>query len=88
LEHPDQPQYRHRMRLANPTFGPCVWQTPARGVWLALGFVETTDGYAEWRGSDTGRKTPTPSTAQGLETTARAAEGSCHKGTMAKVRKV
>jgi hypothetical protein len=29
------------------------------------GFVETTNGYAEWRGSDTGRRTPTPSTAQG-----------------------
>jgi VHL beta domain/PUB domain len=57
LQHPDQPQYR-RMRLANPTFGPGVWQTPARGVWLALGFVETTDGYAEWRTAGDDAVTP------------------------------
>jgi hypothetical protein len=35
---PARPQYR-RLRLANATFGPAMWQTPARGLLLALGFV-------------------------------------------------
>jgi hypothetical protein len=35
---PSRSQYRH-LRLANATFGPAVWNTPARGLLLALGFV-------------------------------------------------
>jgi PUB domain len=39
LQHPDNPQYR-QIRTANRTFAEAVWNTPARGVLLAAGFVE------------------------------------------------
>ncbi|GKY96280.1 hypothetical protein MPSEU_000587500 [Mayamaea pseudoterrestris] len=38
-QHPDLPKYR-RIRTANAHFAQDVWNTPARGVLLALGFVE------------------------------------------------
>ena len=39
VQHPTQAQYR-RIRLANPTFSSQIWNTPARGLFLAAGFVE------------------------------------------------
>lgn len=39
LQHPDQPYYRS-FRIANRLFGPQLWQTPARGILLAMGFYE------------------------------------------------
>ncbi|KAL7559023.1 hypothetical protein ACA910_016367 [Epithemia clementina (nom. ined.)] len=45
LHHPNEPKYR-RIRLANRTFSSQVWNTPARGLFLAAGFVEQ-GAYAE-----------------------------------------
>jgi PUB domain/VHL beta domain len=46
VKHPDQPQLR-QIRLANPTFSEYVWNTPAKGVLLAMGFIEN-DAYVEF----------------------------------------
>jgi hypothetical protein len=43
---PDVAVYRH-VRIANPTFADAVWQTAARGVFLATGWVEH-GAYLEW----------------------------------------
>lgn len=45
VQHPDKPQYR-QIRTANRTFAQAVWNTPAKGVLLAAGFVEH-GAYAE-----------------------------------------
>ena len=39
LQNPSVPKYR-RIRLANPIFASQIWNTPARGLFLAAGFVE------------------------------------------------
>lgn len=39
LHEPANAKYR-QIRIANPTFFQSVWQTPARGLLLAMGFVE------------------------------------------------
>jgi len=39
LHEPGNPKYR-QIRIENPTFHSAVWQTPARGLLFAMGFVE------------------------------------------------
>jgi hypothetical protein len=39
VQHPGDCKYR-RLRMANPNFAQHVWLTPAKGILLALGFVE------------------------------------------------
>jgi hypothetical protein len=46
VQHPNEVKYR-RIRIANATFRQHVWDTPARGVLLAVGFVEH-QGYVEF----------------------------------------
>jgi hypothetical protein len=46
VQHPDKVQYR-RIPIANAIFRHHVWDTPGRGVLLALGFVEHY-GYVEF----------------------------------------
>lgn len=53
-QQPDNPHYR-QIRIANRTFADAVWDTPAKGVLLAAGFVEH-GAYAEL-GSDTALST-------------------------------
>jgi hypothetical protein len=43
--HPDKPSYRH-IRISNRNFYQGIWQTAARGLLLAAGFVEQ-NAYAE-----------------------------------------
>lgn len=50
LEHPDVIRYR-QIRLANPHFFHNIWNTSARGLLLAIGFVEHL-GYAELGSSE------------------------------------
>jgi hypothetical protein len=39
VQHPKETKFR-RLRMANPIFSNGVWMTPAKGLLLALGFVE------------------------------------------------
>lgn len=49
LQHPDEPRYRS-FRISNPQFGPRLWNTTARGVFLAAGFYEHA-GYVQVGGN-------------------------------------
>jgi PUB domain len=49
-QHPENATYRH-IRIANRTFADTVWNTAARGVFLASGWVEH-GAYLEWGVAD------------------------------------
>jgi hypothetical protein len=55
---PDEPKYR-RMRIGNPNFQRHVYNTGARGVLLALGFVETYGQMELLSGNDANNNTTT-----------------------------
>jgi len=55
---PDEPKYR-RMRIGNPNFQRHVYNTGARGVLLALGFVESYGQMEVYSGNDANDNTTT-----------------------------
>jgi PUB domain/VHL beta domain len=50
LQHPENPLCR-QIRTSNPTFAESVWNTPARGILLAAGFIEH-GAYVEFGSAD------------------------------------
>jgi PUB domain len=52
VQFPQQLHYRC-IRISNATFSDLVWNTPARGVLLAFGFVEHSDGYVHFGNTTT-----------------------------------